>query len=146
MTHDLRPTSIVGFTDLVRGVPCALCSFAPPRRIDARIVSEIAIYTLEQPDVDRLAKLRRTAMLQEPHFLVTLKDSTQTSYPVTLSVPMPRFNPFSGGFLWNVCMDGRGCRSACKVDWDMLSRLVVELLGNTELLPETVLPRLKARP
>ena len=146
MTHNLRPTAIFGFTDLVYGVPCALCSFAPARRIDARIVSEIAFYTLEQPDVDRLAKRSNTAMLQEPHFLVTLKDSTQTSYPITLSVPMPQLNPFSGGFLWNVCMNGRGCRSAAKEDWDMLSRLVVELLGNTELLPETVLPRLKARP
>ena len=146
MTRDLRPTAIFGFTDLVYGVPCALCSFAPARRIDARIVSEIAFYTLEQPDVDRLSKRRRTAMLQEPHFLVTLKDSTQTSYPISLSVPMPRFSPFSGGFLWTVCMDGRGCRSAAKEDWDMLSQLVVELLGNTELLPETVLPRLKARP
>ena len=140
-----RPTAITGFKDLVYGVPCALCSFVPARRIDARLVSEIAFYTLEQADVDRLAKRKTSAaMLQEPHFLVTLKDSTQTLYPLTLSVPMPRFNPFNGAFLWDVCMDDRGCRSVAREDWDELSQLVVELLGNTELLPETVFPRLKA--
>ena len=143
------PTSTVGFKDLLYGVACARCTFAPARRLDGRVVSEITFYTIEQNDVDRLAARRKATrvelLLEEPHFMVMFKDSTYTPYQLTLAVPMPRLNPMSGAFVWEVCMECRACRSVRNEDWDELAGLVVELLSNTVVLPVTVLPRLTSR-